>query len=241
VHAVVSIYPEFDWVIWKFNIILHGFLQDKKNHMEYFPKGFWNNYNGEYDDRFLNNIGNRLHICNLHEWYRVSKKDLSNAGAVGFVKKRGGLLKLLQEEYPHYNWKVENFSGKPKRSCQWWLCKTLQEIFPPGTDILEEYQLPSIIHTGYILTFDICAPSLNIIFEYQGYQHFYDHYLFGDVKTQKEQDKTKRDACMYHNITYLEVPYWWQRDKESIVAIVHHIRPDIIPHALGSPFHYPQE
>jgi len=37
----------------------------------------------------------------------------------------------------------------------------------------------------------------------------------------------------------LEVPYWWQRDKESVVAIIHRARPDIVPHALVTPFQYP--
>jgi len=142
---------------------------------------------------------------------------------------------------PNHNWKTEKFSLRQKKSSQWWLYKTLQEIFPHGTEILEEFQLPSIslIQSKYLITFDVYIPSLNIILEYHGHHHYYDHYLFGDVKSHKDRDEQRRVACICHNITYLEVPYWWQRDKESVIAIIHQVRPDIVPHALVTPFHYP--
>jgi len=122
------------------------------------------------------------------------------------------------------------------------LYKTLHEIFPPGTKILEEFQLPlSFLHTGLLMTFDVYVPSLNLIFEYHGIQHYYDHYMFGAVKFLHEKDRQRRVACIYHSITYFEVPYWWQHDKESIIALVYKARPDIVPHALGIPFQYPTQ
>jgi len=60
--------------------------------------------------------------------------------------------------------------------------------------------------------------------------------MFGSVKSRQERDKQKRVACIYLNITYLEVPYWWQCDKESVIAMIHRVRPDIVPHALVTPF-----
>jgi len=121
------------------------------------------------------------------------------------------------------------------------LYKTLKEIFPPGIEILEEYQLPEIFvqQTGFLMTFDIYVPSMHIIIEYHGYQHYYDHYVFGEVKSHKERDKKRREACEYHKITYLEVPYWWQCDMESLIAMICLVRPDIVLHAPHViPFHY---
>jgi len=88
--------------------------------------------------------------------------------------------------------------------------------------------------------FDIYVPSLNVIIEYHGYQHYNDHYMFGDVKSRKELDNKRRVACAYHNITYLEIPYWWQHDKGSLIGIMHQARPDIVPDTpMLTPFHYP--
>jgi len=78
-----------------------------------------------------------------------------------------------------------------------------------------------------------------LVFEYQGFQHYSDHCMFGDIKSCQERDKQKKKACNSFNITYLEVPYWWHYDKESIVALIHQERPDIVPHAMGTPFQYP--
>jgi len=102
-------------------------------------------------------------------------------------------MKLLSEVYPNHNWNKEKFLGRQKKSSQWRLFKTLQEILP-GVDILEEYQLPDIFlaQTGNVMFYDIYVPSFNIIFEYHGYQHYYDHYLFGDVKSRKGRDNEKK-------------------------------------------------
>jgi len=91
------------------------------------------------------------------------------------------------------------------------------------------------------MIFDIYIPSLSIIFEYHGYQHYYDHYLFGDTKSCTDRDIEKRAACSYHNISYIEIPYWWQHDQESLIATVHKVRPDLVlDAALDYPFKYPQ-
>jgi len=139
-------------------------------------------------------------------------------------------MNLLSEVYPNHTWNTEKFHFcKHKKSSQWYLLKILQEIIPPGVNMLEEYHFPSMIFSkGYLMIYDICIPSLQIIIEYHGYQHYYDHVMFGDVKTRNERDGERREACKYHNISYLEVPYWWKRDKVSIIAILHKLRPDIV-------------
>jgi len=149
-------------------------------------------------------------------------------------------MKILSAVYPSYQWNEEKFFGRKKKSSQWCLYKALQEIFP-GVELLEEYQFPTMkfIQSGHLMTFDIYIPALNIVIEYHGYQHYYDHFLYGNVANRKEQDKERRLACTYHNISYLEIPYWWQHDKESVFTIIHQVRPDIVadPH-LAIPFHY---
>jgi len=139
-------------------------------------------------------------------------------------------MKLLSEGYPNHEWDKSKLFGRQKRFSQWRLYKILQEIFP-NCDILEEYQFAamSFNQTGCLMTFDIYVPSLNIVFEYQGYQHYHHHYMFGDVKYHKEHDLEKREACTHHSMCYLEVPYWWEHDKESVIAIINQARPDIVP------------
>jgi len=78
------------------------------------------------------------------------------------------------------------------------------------------------------MVFDVYVPSLNLIFEYQGHQHYNDNYLFGEIKSRLDRENEKHGACNSVGISYLKVPYWWQRDKESIVGVLHRYRPDIL-------------
>jgi len=45
---------------------------------------------------------------------------------------------------------------------------------------------------------------------------------------QKEIDKEKRRTCQENQITIIEVPYWWDFKKESLIATIHSHRPDLV-------------
>lgn len=42
------------------------------------------------------------------------------------------------------------------------------------------------------------------------------------------RDAEKREACKKFGITLIEVPYWWDYKKESIVELVRQTRADLI-------------
>ena len=49
----------------------------------------------------------------------------------------------------------------------------------------------------------------------------------GSPEAQQQRDEEKREACKQRNITLIEVPYWWDRSKSSLVATVLKNRPDL--------------
>jgi len=77
------------------------------------------------------------------------------------------------------------------------------------------------------MIFDIYVPLFNLAFEYQGYHHFNDHYVYGNAKEYNARDIAKREVCDSLGLTLIEIPYWWHHDKESIMAIIHKSRPNV--------------
>lgn len=75
---------------------------------------------------------------------------------------------------------------------------------------------------GKLLSYDFYIPSLNTLIEYQG--EFHDgfggkgnEYITGNLDTQKEHDKRKREYALINNIKLLEIWYWDFNNIEEIL------------------------
>jgi len=53
------------------------------------------------------------------------------------------------------------------------------------------------------------------------------------LQTYKQRDEEKQTFCKKEGITLIQIPFWWDHDKESIVATLQHYLPDIIPTSRG--------
>ncbi len=98
-------------------------------------------------------------------------------------------------------------------------------------EVIENYYHPQLVRddTGRLMQLDVYLPKERLAFEYQGEQHYYDVYALGQLWAQKESDKEKRTLCKNQGITLIEVPYWWDFQKSSLVATIHQVAPHIIP------------
>lgn len=76
-----------------------------------------------------------------------------------------------------------------------------------------------------VLRFDAYDPIRNIVFEYQGQQHYYpvDFAGKGDEWAQEQfelavlRDNIKREYCEQNNIQIIEIPYWEYDNMESFL------------------------
>ena len=78
---------------------------------------------------------------------------------------------------------------------------------------------------------DVFIPTLGLAFEYQGEQHYRDIYALGNKWSQKLMDEEKRRACEENGITLIEIPYWWNKERSSLMATIHRRRPDLLKNA----------
>src|SRR5690348_4099488 len=79
------------------------------------------------------------------------------------------------------------------------------------------------------LELDVYVPKCNIAFEYQGQNHYFDIYSMGSKWSQRLRDTEKRGICQGRGITLIEVPYWWDSNKDSLMATIHSKREDLFP------------
>lgn len=86
-----------------------------------------------------------------------------------------------------------------------------------------------------MMELDIFLPHEQLAFEYQGEGHFHEVYALGSLGRQMERDQVKRIACKERGITLVEIPYWWDFEKSSLMATIHECRNDLLPKQEGQP------
>jgi len=110
-----SVYPEHNWMLWRFQVI---------------PKGYWKKLLKDQSEqkKMVDWLGSQLSIKSLFDWHRIS---------VGQIHKwirldNNVLLHLLKGAYPQHIWDVDKFdrSGKSVKSSQRELVQAMQELFP---------------------------------------------------------------------------------------------------------------
>jgi hypothetical protein len=92
--ALQSVYPEFDWVIWKFKHVPPSFWNDTKNHRQYFE---W--------------LSKELSLHKPEDWYGVKLKDICDKEGAGIMPQyyKNSISTALVAVFPEYNWQTWRF------------------------------------------------------------------------------------------------------------------------------------
>ena len=84
----MSVYPEHDWIIWKF---------------VYVPKKFWENI--ENQRKYFDWLAKELNVKQPDDWYKVTLShvdEFHGSGVLDYYS--GSLIKALSFVYPHHSW-----------------------------------------------------------------------------------------------------------------------------------------
>ena len=98
-QALIDVYPDHNWLMWKFNILPKGYWDDFENRRAYFD---W--------------LGKKLGFNNMLDWYNVTTEDiyLYNGKSLLVNCYGGSLPQALQHLYPDHNWLMWKFNIVPK-------------------------------------------------------------------------------------------------------------------------------
>lgn len=207
--ALKAIYPEIQWTPWRFLRSPRGLWKDEANVTQ-----------------FLDSLAKEYEITQVQDWSNMSKKLIRQHKGAQLLHTKGGFLSLLSQKYPSLDLRS---SVTPSKS-QILLFKFIQNIFP-DYEVHLEYRDRSFKYqkTKMPIVFDIFIPKLNLALEYQGEQHYDWHYLYGSPTEQRLRDDEKRRFCQKAGISLIEIPYWWDQHKSSLLATIHKFRPDLVP------------
>eukprot|EP01122_Echinamoeba_exundans_P016844 TRINITY_DN8668_c0_g1_i1.p1 TRINITY_DN8668_c0_g1~~TRINITY_DN8668_c0_g1_i1.p1 ORF type:complete len:358 (-),score=18.10 TRINITY_DN8668_c0_g1_i1:317-1390(-) len=92
-RALQSIYPNHEWLPWKF----HSGVED----------GFWTVAANR--NRFVDWVSNELYLKQKEDWYRVRAADLKRIGAWGVLKGGKSWMDVVISAYPNHPWDHQKF------------------------------------------------------------------------------------------------------------------------------------
>lgn len=123
--ALISIFPQHDWKLEKFenkplqlkvshNAQRKEFLSSIPTRLQKIPRGFWKDK--ENHKKFFDWLQNELGYKRMDDWYNVTKEDIcKNVGASVLNKYNDSPSKALMSIYPEHNWELEKFKNKPRK------------------------------------------------------------------------------------------------------------------------------
>jgi len=210
IKALMTVYHEYPWRIWKFNRVPNGFWDEKSTRI------------------MIEQLSSELGIRQLDDWWGVTTTKLDAVGfPFGVADKHGGFINLLTKLYPDHNWESKPIIESKSQNS---LFAILKDLFP-HVDLHFNYPHPDLQYrdSKKLMELDVYIPSFKVAFEYQGRQHYEkdDMYMYADNDL-KERDIEKKQACSEAGIKLIEVPYWWDLSTNSLVEIIRKHRPDLV-------------
>ena len=119
--ALQNIYPEHDWMLWRFNPV---------------KRGYWDELMKDNKEikRIINWLSEQLFIKCLDDWYRVSLEGIRRWIHIDSAK---DLYRMLQVAYPEHQWdnKLIHRLGYQMKAAQREVLIAVQQLFPSHSNI----------------------------------------------------------------------------------------------------------
>jgi len=91
----------------------------------------------------------------------------------------------------------------------------------------DKLQTDWLFSSGRQMQLDVFIPDNNLAFEYQGEHHYGDTFRMRSQFYYAARDQEKKNMCMKNGITLIEIPFWWDYKKDSLIKLIFQTRPDL--------------
>ena len=200
-QMLIENFPEYNWTLDDRQTVPHNYWKDK--HLELVKK-----------------IKEKYSIEHMEDWYRISKNQLASLRCLSYITRQGGLGNFLQKVYPEYEWDMDKFSVRDKRSRQREMFIHVKKLFP-DEEVVEDFVHPLLSRSsGCAIQFDVFIPALRLAFEYQGEHHYQEIPSFGSLELYHSRDIDKLQACADNNISLVVIPYLWDGKSTTLTQYI---------------------
>ena len=102
----------------------------------------------------------------------------------------------------------------------------------PRVELVENYRHLQSRTTGQALELDIFLPQLKVGIEYNGEHHYHEIPFFGPLEVIQRRDREKQELCQEIGVSLVTIPYWWDKQKESLMATLWRECPQVLHQAV---------
>ena len=95
-NLITSIFPNHEWLLWRFANSPDGFWDDIKNQR-----------------KFMEYVGKQLKIKDFSDFYQVNRQTIIGYGGSGILRKYSSLIELFQTIFPEFSWDKFKFKYVP--------------------------------------------------------------------------------------------------------------------------------
>jgi len=166
-----AVYPEYEWLEWKFISTSKDFWQDLTNHKKYAD---W--------------LGKVLGYTKPEHWYTITRDIINNNCGCGILHNYSSYTEIPKLVYPDYNWDNSKFCFNKTEA------KLYGILLPLYCTLISQFTPEWIKPKRY----DFCIPELKTIIELDGRQHFQQVSNWSTPEAQFENDKYK-EKCANDN------------------------------------------
>jgi hypothetical protein len=220
--ALISVFKQWNWTLWKFPQIPKAALEAQKSATN--PSEIMRDWLEHFAAPLLH-----IDPADLFAWYRVSEQQLRDTGTRAWLSKfdgAGTLPAALKIAYPNHSWRNDLFdTGVTKKASQRLLKALLQKIFP-AEELKEEVAVSGPIKGNFF--FDIIIPSLRLAFEYQGVHHYSDVTETGQSQRKNTVDQMKLAACHREGLSLVSIPFETKLTEKAIRKLIASQRPELL-------------
>jgi len=111
-------------------------------------------------------------------------------------------------------------------SPQFQIAKLLRPLMP---DLRVNFKHPNLIYStsGKHMELDFWSEEHQLGIEYQGEHHYFELWERGANPSRRQHiDREKKLSCNRLGISYIAIPYWWDRSLDQLVAKIREVKPE---------------